>query len=391
MRNDIARELRPAQRVDHRRRAGEIARPLLLREHDVRSRAFTDGPLAFVGRQKERLVLADRAGEYAAELVPPQDVLGKWLGAEVAAGVEFVIAQEFPQAAMEPVGARAQLQIGIGAGIAAVLRRVVATLHLELLERIEHREQRNVVAPVVYQGDAIDVELHPAVARAVGDDAGTIRRGSVQRRLVNSHSRRQHGQLHETPAVQGKIDDALRGHHFSQSRILGLQQRRGGRDLHRLLNFADLQLEVNAGLLVDLDHNAGAASGAETWSLDLDSVLAGYQVADIVFAVGSGLDGARDARGLIADRHVRRGDRGSSRVRHRSNNTCIEGLGSQRQGPAHHPYRHEQILNSSLFLHNEFSKHGPNPVRENHRFRLICGPPTSGLPRGGAIAQQGVL
>src|SRR5207247_7850076 len=124
--------------------------------------------------------------------------------------------------------------------------RVVATLHLELLERVEYREQRNVVAPVVYQGDAIDVELHPAVARTVGDDAGTIRRGGVQRRLVNPHSRRQRGQLHETPAVQGKIDDALRGHHFAQSRILRLHQRRGVRDLHRLLYSPDRPLQVNS-------------------------------------------------------------------------------------------------------------------------------------------------
>src|SRR6185437_16540744 len=119
LRNLIAQERGSAERIDDRRRYGrEIAGALSRRQNNIRCGAFADGADPLVAQRKERLVFSDRAGDHSAELVPAQNIFRKRSRTKIASGVQLVIAEEFPGAAMKLVRTGTDLQIDIRARIA---------------------------------------------------------------------------------------------------------------------------------------------------------------------------------------------------------------------------------------------------------------------------------
>ncbi len=96
-----------------------------------------------------------------------------------------------------------------------------------------------------------------------------------------------------------------------------------------MLHIADLQSEIQASLLVDLNDDAARACRAEPRRLHLDAILAGGQIADLIFAVGGARRGALHARGSLRNRHGSVGDDGAARVGYDSKNSCVKGLARQ--------------------------------------------------------------
>ena len=96
-----------------------------------------------VGEEKQHLVPLDGAAHRAAPLVLAEvsgDIrvaqLKVRLLAEVAVGIERLIAEEVKAIAVEMVGAVLGSNVDAATAGAAVFRRVVAGLHLELFQRI---------------------------------------------------------------------------------------------------------------------------------------------------------------------------------------------------------------------------------------------------------------
>ena len=191
---------------------------------------------------------------------------------------------------MKLVAAGAHLDVG--AGFAAVLGGVVAALHFELLKRIHDWVECHIVAAVIHHGDAIDVDLHPGVARAVGDDAGAVGAGGELRRLGDAHAGSEHGKLHETAAVERQVDDAFRGDDFAEGGVFGLEERGSAGDLDSLLHFTDLHGEIDAGLVVKLDGDAVVAAGAEARGLRFHTVIAGDEIAHFILPILRGFERA---------------------------------------------------------------------------------------------------
>ena len=87
----------------------------------------------------------------------------------------MIVAQELKKTAMELVGARTQFDVDVCACIAAVLRSIVARLHLEFLYGINGWVEVHEVVAIIHGGDAVDIHLHPDIARAIGEYAGALR------------------------------------------------------------------------------------------------------------------------------------------------------------------------------------------------------------------------
>jgi hypothetical protein len=85
--------------------------------------------------------------------------------AEVAARIQFVVAQKLEHAPVELVRPGAQLQVHVRTRVSAVFGRVVAALNLELRQCVDRWIQVDVVRPVVHDGDAVDVHLLPRIPR----------------------------------------------------------------------------------------------------------------------------------------------------------------------------------------------------------------------------------
>ena len=94
-----------------------------------------------VGDKKEQLVLDDRTAEGAANLVEAQFLLRHALLVEKEiVGVQLVVAEEVPGAAMPAIGTGLGHQVRDGSGAAAVLGRVVQAELLEFRDRVLDRD-----------------------------------------------------------------------------------------------------------------------------------------------------------------------------------------------------------------------------------------------------------
>src|SRR5581483_7294211 len=184
-RDAVAGKRRSAQRIDQRfsgrNQARKIAAELCRRRIVPLLRDVLYFPEKLARDEEERAVLSvvnfrnsNRASERAAELVAFERRRAVRLREEIV-GIQFVVAQELVNAAMQPVRARACYQVYLGAGFSAKRGRVVARRRLKFLHRID--AGREGVAPVLVllDGGAVEqVEIVVALL-AVNVEAGCCR------------------------------------------------------------------------------------------------------------------------------------------------------------------------------------------------------------------------
>src|SRR5205814_2943562 len=113
--------------------------------------------VALIVEKEEGLVFRNRAAERAAELALPEiRFVTPSAVVEEVVGVENAVAEEFEAAAVDDVGARLDLQVDDAAERAAELGRVGARLQLELVERVDAREQHDRLQPRLVVVDAVE-------------------------------------------------------------------------------------------------------------------------------------------------------------------------------------------------------------------------------------------
>ena len=175
------------------------------------------------------------AAERAAELVLLEVRLGA-AGAvvEEVVRVERVVAVELEAAAVQRVRARLDLQVDDAAERPAELGRVGAGLHLELVERVDAREDDDRLQPGLVVVDAVEHVVVVARPLAVGRErrrgAPGEAAGAVDVRAGDAAQDAGDGarQVDEVAAVERQRLDLLVGDRRAELGRGGLQQRRLG-------------------------------------------------------------------------------------------------------------------------------------------------------------------
>ena len=129
------------QRIFDGREGGEIAPPHGHGRHGCEGARTLSLPIALPTEHEERAVAAivnlrdkDRAAHHAAKLVLP---VFRYRRGEKIPGIEFVVAQELKQRAVDPVATRLDHHVHHTARKASEFRGISAGLYLEFLDRID--------------------------------------------------------------------------------------------------------------------------------------------------------------------------------------------------------------------------------------------------------------
>ena len=193
------------------------------------------------------------------------------------------------------IRARFQGDGELRAGVRAVLGRVSAGLYLELLDGFGRGRERYRVDARLGDRDAIESGVLIGVALAIGADADGVARdghaaaaAAVDVRQPHAsavlHARLQDRQRAQVAAVERQFFHAPRVHHLAQRGLIRVQQGGLAGHFHGLGFGADLHVEVDARLQVQLELDAGVRFRLEARRLDGDGVLARIEQRKVVVA-----------------------------------------------------------------------------------------------------------
>ncbi len=338
-RDDVARERLAGQRVvDGAVDLGEVALAHLRRGHGREVGLAGPDAQALVVGEEERLVLDDRPAEGGAELVLREVRLrAAGLVQEEVVRIEAIVAQELEHAAVEVVRARLDLQVHDAAERLTELGRVGAGLDLELLERVDAREDHDRLQPGLVVVDAVEHVVVVAGALAVGRErrrrapGERARAVDVRARAAAQDAGHRARQADEVAAVEGQRLDLLLDDRGAEIGGCRLQQRRLGLDLDDLGHRPELEREVHAHPLVDADVDVREGDRLEAGQAGGHGVGARGQRRGRVLALGIGHELSLVARAVLRQRHRGAGHDGARRVLDRAEDRPADGLGAQRR------------------------------------------------------------
>ena len=339
IRDDVPGEryTRRGRIVDDARQLGEVTRPHFHRRDRRQRRHALCLAMPLIVTKEERLVLEDRAAQSATELVLLEVRFGA-AGAvvEKVIGVERVVAVELESAAAHPVGAGLDLQVDDAAERPAELGRIGRSLELELIERVDAREDDDGLQPRFVVVDAVKHVVVVARTLAVGGKRGggapreTTRSVDVRPRNATQHAGNRAGEVDEVAAVEGQRFDLLAADRRAQLGGGRLDQGRLGGDADRFGHRAHFVLDVDAHALIDTDLDVGERDGLEARHLRGDGVVAGRQRRSRVLAVGVCNHDPSETRSFIDDRDLRAGDDSAGGIRYRAKDGAADRLSGRR-------------------------------------------------------------
>ena len=304
---------------------GEDALTLEQRRNGGDHRASDGLPLALIVREKERAVPANGTSDHATELIATELRLDRRGRRKEIARIQRFVPEELEHAAAKRVAAGFGRQIDDAAVEASELRGRTIGLDLELLDRVDVREEGDLSGLGLQDGDAVEQVFVRARPSAV--DARQRRRRCRGQR----HSWHQARERHEAPPVERQIDDLPVVDDVAESRRRAAEERRVGRDGDGVGQAAELQLQIEAHGLAGRETDALPGQRPEAGQLDAHQIGSGRQPLDDETA---GL--ARDGRPRQAGAH---GDHRNGRASHRSARRVhdITGQrGSANLGPGRH-------------------------------------------------------
>src|SRR5262249_1971730 len=146
--------------------------------------------------------------------------------------------------------------------------------NLEFLNGIDRRIEIDEVVTIIHGCDAVDIHLHPDISGAVGNHAGSDCVGL----LADDDAGRNTRELKKVAAVQRQVYHAFAPDDFTQHRVFRRQQwwRRG--HFHGFFDLTDLERDIDAGKLRQLENDAGVALGSKALHSDLEAILSRLQV-----------------------------------------------------------------------------------------------------------------
>ena len=299
-------EIRLHQRIDGdgARRQDAVVRGGVRQPRQVREREVLAQSL--VAAEVEQLVLDDRTAGGRAELVARE-----WrrhaARIEEVRRVEFAVAQELEDRAVDGVRARLGDRADDAARGAPELRRVVVGLHAELFHRVDaEQDARHARRRLV--GNVGDVRAFEEIARHLGTRAADrhLRIAEAAREVArggaaDGDARLQRRELHEASAVQRQLRDLRRRHHAAGDGAAQLDVRRRALHRHLLAQGAELQHEIGGDVAADFDDEVLALRRRESLQLRRHRVDPRCEVQRAEAAARVGRDRARDTRLDVPD------------------------------------------------------------------------------------------
>src|SRR5215469_11132720 len=188
---------------------------------------FKEGlSLSFITGEPEQLVSLYGTADGEPILVAMElGLFQSVLLVEVSVGVERVIAVKFENGAVVLVGAGLGYHTDDSAGVAAVLRGVVAGKNPKLLDGIGiWIEHNSVTQQVVVHAPVQDICNRVGARASDIEEAGAAVAGVDS--IGDSHTGLQRGQVQRVTPVQRQANDRLSRHRGPQSRVHRLYQRR---------------------------------------------------------------------------------------------------------------------------------------------------------------------
>jgi hypothetical protein len=146
-------------------------------------------------------------------------------------------------------------QVDDAAVEAAELGGRAVAFDLEFLNRINHREERDLARLRLEHGDAVEEVL--VRARPSSVDARQRRAGG------HRHARGERGQQDEAPAIERQLHDLFVLHKGAETGGRGAKDRRVRRDRHLLADVPDGEIEVELCRLARSQPDTGAPQRPE--------------------------------------------------------------------------------------------------------------------------------
>jgi len=189
---------------------------------------------------------------------------------------------------VEVVGAVLGDHVHLHAHVAAVLRRICASLHLKLLHRVHRGTKRGGGDQVVHDADAVQRHAVLNLPRARADEVFAAPGVAGRRLQARQHARRRDRQLQRVAPVQRQVRGGCLVDDFTQAGVVGGNRRHAAGHYHLLLHGAYLQPEIRAHNLVGLHEDAGLADGLKPFFLRGDRVGSDFDELEVVISLGVG-------------------------------------------------------------------------------------------------------
>ena len=244
--------------------------------------------------------------------------------------IEFVVAEELPNVAMQAVGAGFDGGVEDGACGAAQLGAELAGLHLDLRDGV-HRRQDDVVGAVEEVdgvGVVVDAVQQVVVLRGAqavgGEGSGSGIAAGVGLGRLRAGS--ELGEEGEVASVERHVVDSLLADHLANRRILGLQQRRSGGDLDGFRRGARLELNVDHQVLRDVHHQVLLGGLGKALRGDSDGVVSDSDRREGVETVGVGFSLQGRTLVRVQEGHLRVGNNRAAGILNRTGNRSFVHL-----------------------------------------------------------------
>ena len=344
--------------VDRSRQLAEVTGLHERRRQGVEPRQLAAAQVKLVpGEEPEGLVAAvvefgnqDGAAQRSAPLVlfcrRPSRV-------EESAGIEHFVAQEIEARAMQAVGAALHGETRDGAHRVRILGRVVVGDELELLDRIDRRVHLRVVRQIpAAERDSVvigHIGEGPAAADRFGPRAARVYPGrelDEARRVADAASQRER-----------QFEEALRLDHEADVGALGLNQRSGARDRHRLSHLADRQADVDGRGLVDLHLDVLHYMGLEAGHGGGHRVPADGKREETIHTGGRRYRLGFEVRALLHRLDRTPGNDSAARISYHARNRTTITLGEKRyrgKEQHHEPHMHTRNHRASFKVGGRF-------------------------------------
>ena len=209
--------------------------------------------------ETEEFVLDDGETHACAKLILSQDGYGR---CEEVPGIQLVVAQELPERPMQSIGAGARHCREDRTCVIAVLRAIGIGDQLELLKRIGRWVVQAGVIVRARKSHAVQLIVRLILAGTIYVDEVTspVSPGKRSRIAGRGYAGKQARELQWVSAVQRQFGDAPLLYYVSTSGRYGVHQRYRSLHLDSAPKHFLPACNRNAGVLVELQHNAGLAN-----------------------------------------------------------------------------------------------------------------------------------
>lgn len=292
--------------------------------------------------KEESPVFAEGAAEDEAELIAAEAGLRAGSGKEVA-GVEFFVAEELKESAVELVGAGLLVDHDDAAVGAAIFGGVAVDLDAELLDGVDDGVEGDLAGFGLEDGDAVVDVLADAGAGAV--DAGEEVAGGE----IDAGAEGDQGD--EVAAVEGEGDDFALFDDEADGAAAGLEEGRGGGDEEGLGGVAQGEGEMEGGAAADLEREAIAGERGEAVLGDVEGIGAGGQGEELEESEAAGEGGGLQAGEGVGEAEFGLCDGEAGGVEDGAEEFGIVGLGGERGEEGECEYRlGETCIQSTVML-----------------------------------------